>query len=69
LSYVAEYLARFGCSEIVVNLHHRPESVRNALGTAVSSGVNLTYVEGEKSSGPAALFDNARELLDQDTLW
>ena len=32
VGYVAEYLARYGCDEIVVNLHHRPESVRRALG-------------------------------------
>ncbi|PYS53069.1 MAG: hypothetical protein DMF68_00475, partial [Acidobacteria bacterium] len=30
--YVAEYLSRYGCREVIVNLHHRPESVRKALG-------------------------------------
>ena len=28
VGYVAEYLSRYGCREVVVNLHHRPESVR-----------------------------------------
>ena len=32
VGYVAEYLAVYGIDEIVVNLHHRPESVRRALG-------------------------------------
>ena len=33
VGYVAEYLAGYGFSDVVVNLHHRPESVREALGT------------------------------------
>ncbi len=45
VGYVAEYLARFGCDEIVVNLHHRPESVRRALGDGSKFGVKLHYVE------------------------
>jgi NDP-sugar pyrophosphorylase family protein len=66
VGYVAEYLAGFGCHEIVVNLHHRPESVRRSLGMAVSS-VNLTYVEERVILGTSGALDNARELLDQET--
>ncbi|HEV2827177.1 MAG TPA: sugar phosphate nucleotidyltransferase, partial [Pyrinomonadaceae bacterium] len=45
VGYVAEYLARYGCDEIVVNLHHRPESVMRALGDGKEFGVHLQYVE------------------------
>jgi NDP-sugar pyrophosphorylase family protein len=67
VGYVAEYLARFGCEEIVVNLHHRPASVRSALGNGAQFGVKLHYLEEPVILGTSGALDNARELLDQDT--
>lgn len=67
VGYVAEYLARFGCREIVVNLHHRPESVRNALGDGSRFGVRLNYVEEPVILGTSGALDNARTLLDGGT--
>jgi NDP-sugar pyrophosphorylase family protein len=67
VGYVAEYLARFGCDEIVVNLHHRPESVRQALGDGSSFGVKLHYVEEPEILGTSGALDNARALLDGET--
>jgi NDP-sugar pyrophosphorylase family protein len=67
VGYVAEYLARFGFREVVVNLHHRPESVRAALGDGSRFGVRLQYVEEPSILGTSGALDNARELLDGDT--
>jgi len=67
VGYVAEYLARFGCHEILVNLHHRPLSVRNALGDGSQFGVTLNYVEEPVILGTSGALDNARQLLDQET--
>ena len=67
VGYVAEYLARFGCKEVVVNLHHRPESVRAALGDGSRFGVNLHYVEEPEILGTSGALDNARALLGHDT--
>jgi NDP-sugar pyrophosphorylase family protein len=67
VGYVAEYLARYGCDEIVVNLHHRPESVRRALGDGSKFGVKLRYVEEPKILGTSGGIDNARVLLDGET--
>jgi len=67
VGYVAEYLAGYGCSEIVVNLHHRPDSVRRALGDGQQFGVNLHYVEEPEILGTSGAIDNARALLDGDT--
>lgn len=67
VGYVAEYLARYGCNEIVVNLHHRPESVRRALGDGSRFGVELHYVEEPEILGTSGALDNARALLDGDT--
>ncbi|MEP6820521.1 MAG: NDP-sugar synthase [bacterium] len=67
VGYVAEYLARYGCNEIAVNLHHRPESVRAALGDGGRFGVKLHYVEEPEILGTSGAIDNARALLDGDT--
>jgi mannose-1-phosphate guanylyltransferase/phosphomannomutase len=67
VGYVAEYLARYGCDEIAVNLHHRPESVRQALGDGSKFGVKLNYVEEPVILGTSGAIDNARHLLDGDT--
>jgi NDP-sugar pyrophosphorylase family protein len=67
VGYVAEYLARFGIEDVVVNLHHEPESVRRALGEGRNFGVRLEYVHEPKILGTSGALDNARSLLEADT--
>lgn len=68
VGYVAEYLATFGLKEFVVNLHHQPESVIDALGDGSRFGVKIDYTrEVPKILGTAGALDNARELLQDDT--
>ena len=67
VGYVAEYLARFGIDDIVVNLHHRPESVRKALGEGSQFGVKLQYVEEPEILGTSGALDNARSFFLEDT--
>src|SRR4029079_1787522 len=67
VGYVAEYLAGYDCRDIVVNLHHRPESVRAALGDGKSFGVNLHYVEEPEILGTSGAMDNARAMLGNET--
>jgi len=67
VGYVAEYLARFGIQEIVVNLHHRPESVRKALGDGSQFGVQLHYVEEPVILGTSGALDNARQFFQDET--
>ena len=67
VGYVAEYLAGFGIDEIVVNLHHRPESVRRALGDGSRFGVKLHYVEEPVILGTSGAIDNTREFFERDT--
>ncbi|MCA1630464.1 MAG: NDP-sugar synthase [Acidobacteria bacterium] len=66
VGYVAEYLAREGFSEVAVNLHHRPESVRAALGDGSRFGVRLTYVEEPVILGTGGALDNARDFFAHD---
>jgi NDP-sugar pyrophosphorylase family protein len=67
VGYVAEYLAGYGIDEIVVNLHHRPESVRRALGDGSAFGVKLHYVEEPVILGTSGALDNTREFFDRET--
>ena len=67
VGYVAQYLVQYGLNEIVVNLHHRPESVRAALGDGSAFGVKLTYVEEPVILGTSGALDNARDLFIDDT--
>jgi len=64
VGYVAEYLARFGISDVLVNLHHEPDSVRRALGHGEQFGVHLEYVHEPVILGTSGALDNARTLLE-----
>lgn len=68
VGYVAEYLAKFGIEDVIVNLHHQPESVKRALGDGSEFGVRIHYtLEQPKILGTAGALDNAREYLEDDT--
>src|SRR5215210_4891822 len=67
VGYVAEYLGRHGFRDVVVNLHHRPESVRESLGDGSRFGVRLEYIEEPVILGTSGALDNARHLLEGET--
>src|SRR5438552_2048252 len=67
VGYVAEYLSKFGIKDVVVNLHHQPESVRRSLGDGSRFGVALQYVYEPVILGTSGALDNAGDLLQGDT--
>lgn len=68
VGYVAEYVAQFGFSDVVVNLHHQPESVKEALGDGSKFGVKIHYtLEHPVILGTAGALWNAQELLKNET--
>lgn len=67
ICYVAEYLASYGSTELVVNLHHQAESVREALGDGNHLGVGVSYVEEPEILGTSGALINARDLLGAET--
>jgi NDP-sugar pyrophosphorylase family protein len=68
VGYVAEYAAKFGFNDVVVNLHHQPESVKEALGDGSRFGVNIYYtLEQPNILGTAGALENAKELLKNET--
>ncbi len=67
VGYVAEYVASFGFKDVIVNLHHQPDSVRRALGDGKDFGVKIHYtVEEPNILGTAGALDNAKELLKDE---
>ena len=68
VGYVAEYLSGFGFDEIAVNLHHQPESVKQALGDGSEFGVQIHYaLEQPAILGTAGALWNARDFLQDET--
>jgi NDP-sugar pyrophosphorylase family protein len=67
VGYVAAYLARNGCREIGVNLHHQSQSVRRALGDGSAFGAQLRYFDEPIILGTSGALDNARDFLATDT--
>jgi len=67
INYSVEYLASHGIRDIIVNLHHQPESIRAALGDGSSLGVKIAYSFEEEILGTSGALDRVREsLLDDD---
>src|SRR5215813_6520732 len=67
IAYSVEYLASNGIRDLIINLHHQPESIRNALGDGSTLGVNIEYSTEEEILGTSGALDRVREsLLDDD---
>ncbi len=67
INYSVEYLASHGIAEIIVNLHHQPESIRVALGDGSKLGVKIEYSLEDEILGTSGALDRVREsLLDDD---
>jgi NDP-sugar pyrophosphorylase family protein len=64
--YVAEYLAKHGCRDVLVNLHHRPESVRESLGDGSRFGVRLEYIMEPEILGTSGAVINARDFFEEE---
>jgi NDP-sugar pyrophosphorylase family protein len=68
VGYVAEYVSKFGFQDVVVNLHHQPESVKAALGDGGKYGVKIHYtLEMPEILGTSGALDKARHLLEDET--
>src|SRR6478735_8713646 len=66
VTYCVEYLRDAGIHEIVVNLHHRPDSVERALGDGRAFGTSITYSREEEILGTGGAIDKVREFFGDD---
>lgn len=69
IAYAVEYLAANGICDIIVNLHHQPDSIRRALGDGSKFGVKISYSLEPEILGTSGALNPIREsLLDDDFL-
>ena len=70
IAFTIDYLKQFGITEIIINLHHEPDSVREQIGDGSEYGVKITYsVEDPIILGTAGALDPVRHLLKDETFF
>lgn len=62
--YSLEYVHRFGVRDVVVNLHHRGDSVQAALGDGSAFGCSVRYSIEDEILGTGGAIDRARHMLE-----
>lgn len=67
ITYAIDYLAQAGIRDIIINLHHQPESITEPLGDGSQLGVRIQYSYEEEILGTSGAIDRVRDqLLDDD---
>jgi NDP-sugar pyrophosphorylase family protein len=66
VAYAVAYLGEYGIRDLVVNLHHRPESVKQALGDGSAYGARISYSIEPEILGTGGALDKVRDQLDGD---
>jgi NDP-sugar pyrophosphorylase family protein len=66
IAYTVEYLAQAGICDIIINLHHQPDSIRKPLGDGSQFGVRIHYSFEEEILGTSGAIDKVREQLMGD---
>src|SRR5262245_53568161 len=68
IAYTIEYLKRYGVGDLIVNLHHEPDSVRAQIGDGSDYGVRINYsIEEPEILGTSGALDRVRDQLDKET--
>src|SRR4051812_35054655 len=66
VAYSVEYVRRYGIRDLVVNLHHRPESIAEALGDGSAFDTEIEYSYEEEILGTGGALDRVRHQLEGD---
>jgi NDP-sugar pyrophosphorylase family protein len=67
ITYAIDYLAQAGIRDIIINLHHQPESITDPLGDGSQLGVRIQYSYEEEILGTSGAIDKVRDqLMDDD---
>jgi len=68
IGFTIDYLRRYGFEDVIINLHHEPDSVRQQIGDGTRFGVRIHYsVEEPEILGTSGALDNVRDQLDKET--
>jgi NDP-sugar pyrophosphorylase family protein len=63
ISLLLELLARHGFREVMINLHHRPETIRRAVDLDHPAGVEITWSEEDRPLGTGGGIRRAARFL------
>ena len=63
IQYALHYLQRFSIEDVVINLHHLPHSIKQAVST---SGIAVHYSQEEKLMGTAGGLKKVEDFLSGD---
>jgi NDP-sugar pyrophosphorylase family protein len=66
VQYAVDYVRGAGIRHVVVNTHHKPESVHDALGDGSRWGVRIDYSHEPEILGTGGALDRVRGLLEDD---
>jgi len=66
ISYSVAFLANHGIRQIIINLHHHPESIREALGNGSQYGAEIEYSYEEEILGTSGALDRVKDRLTDD---
>lgn len=68
IAFTIDYLRKYGFEDIIINLHHEPESVKEQIGDGSRFGVRIHYsLEEPDILGTAGALDQVRDQLDKET--
>jgi NDP-sugar pyrophosphorylase family protein len=68
LHWTLELLARHGVREVVINLHHLPDSIRDAVGAGRRFGLRVRYSHERRILGTSGGPRKARRLLGDEPI-
>ena len=67
MGYVLRHLGEHGFTEVVANLHYRPQEIVDHFGTGSEYGVNLAFSYEEELLGSAGGVSRCREFFGDET--
>ncbi len=69
IAHTITFLKKWGVAEVVINLHHHAEKIKEALGDGKRFGVNIIYSFEEKILGTGGGLKKAERLLSEGTFF
>jgi len=68
IAFTIDYLRNYGFEDVIINLHHEPESVKEQIGNGSRFGVRIHYsLEEPEILGTSGALDRVRDQLDKET--
>ncbi|MGE0882443.1 MAG: sugar phosphate nucleotidyltransferase [Blastocatellales bacterium] len=68
IAFTIDYLRNYGFEDVIINLHHEPESVKEQIGDGSRFGVRIHYsLEEPEILGTSGALDRVRDQLDKET--